>query len=314
MSALSITQIHSQLYGKPPDVQAQLLQGLGCSESETADLLNWMNTKPEPSERKEHPLNLLQGNYPFTPEEYQQAVAFLDAVKEGEPWGHVATIEKCERTLHYRCYATMLAKRRMEPETIENPIHTFEAHQSHTRFLMGAPSDLDGASFLNPQRRNPPSQVVQWMLNIFIPTKATFGLVLGAPGSGKSWGGMAWLNHVCSPQIHYGKVQRSDGMVITGYKFSQLYKDAKANKQAIDEVFKKRFLFFDELGTESTQARQELENLINERHRFNRPTLLVSNLGKAEILEIYGGPMLSRLNQKGEYFETTDGDFRRYGG
>lgn len=75
-------------------------------------------------------------------------------------------------------------------------------------------------------------------------------------------------------------------------------------------------LVIDELGTEddAARARATLRYVLNRRRKGRRRTILIGNMDRAELTEVYGSSLMSRLTQKAELYRVPATGMRSRGG
>lgn len=199
------------------------------------------------------------------------------------------------------------------PPVQEEKGDQFERDILLNRYLMGGSTIYDDASLANPGLRN--TEVIKWYREIFRLSHKQAALVIGGPGSGKTWGTLAYMNSLTSCR---GKVtiEWSDSMFLTAFRLSEMFHNQKKFQADLDELLRKKYLLIDDLGAEPSGFRGSdfiayFDYLFSERHKFRRFTFLTSNATKEEIKTVYGERFVSRFNETGSFKETTDEDMRR---
>lgn len=189
----------------------------------------------------------------------------------------------------------------------------FERDILLNRYLMGGSTIYDDASLANPGLRN--TEVVRWFREIFKTSHFKAALVIGGPGSGKTWGTLAYMNSLTTCKGG-ARVEWSDSMFLTAFRLSEMFHNQKKFQDKLDELIQKKYLLIDDLGAEPSGFRGSdfiayFDYLFSERHKFKRYTFLTSNATKEEVKDVYGERFISRFNETGSFLETTQQDMRR---
>ncbi|MCE3234042.1 MAG: IstB-like binding protein [Vampirovibrio sp.] len=220
--------------------------------------------------------------------------------------------------------AAVLAKHRI-PERIAELAAKANAGQDETltdedkyrrdillnRYLMGGSSIYDEASLYNPALQE--TDVLRWLKAM----RPRVALVIGSPGSGKTWGTLAYMNSLTTARGNGSKVEWSDSLFIPAFRLSEMFHNQKKFQSELDEILKKKHLLIDDLGAEPSGFRGSdfiayFDYLFSERHKFRRCTFLTSNAKTTEeIRSIYGERFASRFSEVGCFYETAQGDLRR---
>ena len=132
------------------------------------------------------------------------------------------------------------------------------------------------------------AKVNKWFTN-----KEPFLIVLGHPGTGKSY--------MCAAVLNYLYDQGYDIVYTTHRRFiDEIKKAIQSDKREHEVILKyaqRRFLIFDDLGSSRGTAWEQemILDLIDRRYGDNQKTLITSNLNQNELREFYGKRVESRL-------------------
>jgi hypothetical protein len=204
------------------------------------------------------------------------------------------------------------AKAKAIVNTVEENL--FERDILLNRYLMGGSTIYDEASLANPGLRN--TEVIRWYREVFKTSHFKAALVIGGPGSGKTWGTLAYMNSLTTCKGNGSKVEWADSLFLTAFRLSEMFHNQKKFQDKLDELIQKKYLLIDDLGAEPSGFRGSdfiayFDYLFSERYKFKRYTFLTSNATKEDIKAVYGERFVSRFNETGSFLETTDKDMRR---
>lgn len=168
---------------------------------------------------------------------------------------------------------------------------------------MGDTSIYAGISVLD--KKTFKTAVLNYLFNNFHRSGKPNTLILGSVGSGKTFGCLAYMVH----NLNYS----SDGAFIRAYDIAEAIQRKKWEE--LDKLRTVNYLIIDDLGTEGSGYKgidflNFFENLFIERHEHQRKTLLTTNAALNEIKQTYGERFISRFQETGLIYETTDQDFR----
>lgn len=132
-------------------------------------------------------------------------------------------------------------------------------------------------------------------------------LLLGKPGTGKTVAAIRWL---LRPLLELGNWVHDNGRWYPRRQFSGSFRTAKSlarvrqyEQRDLEALFEVRRLVVDDMGQEFLDKSGFLASLIDEvvteRHRRNRATVMTANLSVDLFLERYGDRVLDRVNGDG---------------
>lgn len=187
------------------------------------------------------------------------------------------------------------------------------------QYLMGGSTSFDEASLHSPKLKR--TQVIRDLMAL----RPRVALIIGEPGSGKSWGTLAYMNSLSTAR-GIGKVEYSNSAFVTAFKLSEMVNNQKRFHIQLDELLKTKYLLIDDLGAEPSGFRGSdfiayFDYLFSERHKFRRSTFITSNatvddsmdkngVALSGLKSVYGGRFISRFNEIGILIETADNDMR----
>lgn len=143
-------------------------------------------------------------------------------------------------------------------------------------------------------------------VRFFISDRNSKTLVLhGANGTGKTLLG-------CMVIRERGGVYRSIIRLIYELDDTMRYSSKVGKIQLLDGLCGQGMLVIDEVGhpCRAEQQRELLYYILNERYGNGLPTVVISNLSRAELVDFLGSTVLDRLNENGEFLEFTGGSRR----
>jgi hypothetical protein len=217
------------------------------------------------------------------------------------------------------------------PEAENDREHAIVRDRLTVQWLMGGKSTIyDNASLHHPGLIE--TQVIKWLTGDFHLLRHRAGLLLGSCGSGKTWGMVAYgISRMRVDFSMSGAVKNCSGQFITAYRLSEMLHNQRKFQDQLDELLRKQVLLVDDLGTEPRGYKGEdfqahFGHLFSERHKSGKITLITSNAtvtdteikdSAGNVLEVvpgirtlYGQRFVSRFNEFGAFFESTDPDFR----
>lgn len=191
----------------------------------------------------------------------------------------------------------------------------FELDIAHNRFLLGGQTIFDGASFHNPAFRE--TEASRWFLTEFRNAGRRSALLLGNPGSGKTWACLAHANSLAKVNRRGLEIVGSNARFVTAFDLAELFHNSrkKAADEHLEDIKRSKVLIVDDLGAEPAGFRGSdfvayFDRLFSDRHMHMKTTLITSNASKAQIIDLYGSRFTSRFNDCGLIFESKEGDFR----
>jgi DNA replication protein DnaC len=89
-------------------------------------------------------------------------------------------------------------------------------------------------------------------------------------------------------------------------------KDAKSERNVVDELTAASLLVIDELDTsvKSDFGQRKLKRIVDERYMANLPTILITNHDKNKLRELLPKPVISRIRENGKGFHFDWDSFR----
>lgn len=131
-----------------------------------------------------------------------------------------------------------------------------------------------------------------------------FYMLLGDVGCGKTFAALALAAEIGTPNCRF----------LSSYKLSEFI--FRKNFEALDKAQECLVLVIDDLGAEPEGFKGKdflafFEELFNQRYTKQLTTIITSNLTSTEIKEQYGERFVSRFNQYGEVFQSTEADLRK---
>jgi len=208
----------------------------------------------------------------------------------------------------------------------ENPVEPkdqgltlFERDILHNRYLLGGETLLDGASYHNPKADK--TEAMNWLPNTFLPSGKHFAVMLGQPGSGKTFAALAYANRIAKVEIEVFKIQYSSAMYVHAYKMAEYIHNSRKYGDELNKLASCGVLVVDDLGCEPVGYRGKdfdahFGYLIGERHKFRKKTIITSNAsfeGPDGFKELYDKRIISRLSEVGLLLQTKQEDMRRAG-
>lgn len=202
------------------------------------------------------------------------------------------------------------------PEVKINGLSPFELDVLHNRYLLGGETLLDRASYHNPEVVQ--TDIMQWLVNTFLPSGMHFAVLLGEQGAGKTYGALAYMNRIAKIDVKVCKIQYSNSIYIHAYKLSEYIHNPKKYDDELKKLISCGVLMLDDLGCEPVGYRgKDFEAhfgyLIGERHKFRKKTIITSNATPNDLRELYGDRVISRLMEVGLLFQSKQEDMRRAG-
>lgn len=178
--------------------------------------------------------------------------------------------------------------------------------------FMKIPKIFHEASFHQPGFRE--TGVVRFLKQNFDKSAKNCAVLIGSPGTGKSYGAVAYFINKAQVVIERDVVKNVQAKFITAYELAELLN--RKDYTTLDKLKRVRALFIDELGTEpegwkGKDFQAHFENMFNSRYENGLLTILVSNFTNQELTEHYGERFTSRLAQYALGYESKDPDFRK---
>lgn len=159
------------------------------------------------------------------------------------------------------------------------------------------------------------TQCVKFLLNDYPYLEKPHVLLLGGPGSGKTF---AAIGYVASRMKEHATARGSqwDGKFITGRDIHQANGVGFEKTELLKSLRDVKWLIIDDLKTAGEGSVTEsyvslVEDLFCHRHLYGKPTFITSNGTAEAIARTYGERFVSRFRQAGTVQETTENDLRR---
>jgi len=201
-----------------------------------------------------------------------------------------------------------ILRQNAKPATPPEPPDYFARDILLNQYLLGGSTEFDEASLHHPRLRE--TMVIRSLRAV----RPRVALVIGEPGSGKTWGTLAYMNSLAKAK-GVCKVEYADAAFVTAFRVSEMFHNSKKFHAELDELLKKKHLLIDDLGAEPAGFRGDdfvayFDYLFSERHKFRRSTFITSNATIEGIKKMYGSRFTSRFNENGSLIETTEADMR----
>lgn len=188
------------------------------------------------------------------------------------------------------------------------------------QYLMGGSTAFDEASMHNPRFRK--TAATSWLHEIFRLSRKRVALIIGDPGSGKTFATLAYMNSLTTVTASSGRVTDSDSYFVDSFELARMFRDERQYSDVLRRIYNVRHLMIDDLGTEPAGYKGGdfvscFNDLFNQRHKLLRcMTFITCNAAKTDSnqkspLEIYGDRFSSRFAEIGMFFQTPDPDFRK---
>jgi len=125
-------------------------------------------------------------------------------------------------------------------------------------------------------------------------------ILIGNPGTGKTFAACAMINNILIKKDHTACYVTANDFLT---RLRNCYQDENDEREidVFEEYASPSLLVIDEVGrhTDSQHAGDSLFSLIDRRYREVRPTVVISNMGKEELIDYLGEALVSRLRQGG---------------
>ena len=126
-------------------------------------------------------------------------------------------------------------------------------------------------------------------------------IFVGNPGTGKTFAACSIVNYLLLKKDHTATYVTANDF-LTRLRNCYGSMGEETDTEVFDDYVAPSLLVLDEVGRhkDSQHAADSLFALLDRRYREIRPTILISNMGKEELVDFLGDAIVSRLRQDGQ--------------